>query len=523
MSSNLLSLKKHKFELTLLLTLLLLVILSRLPFLEKPLDDDSAANAYGGRLILQGEPLYSSYHPGHHLPAIYYTFALAFFLFGDNAEAIRIFLALWMIPTVWLLYYLSRTFADKKTSYLAVILFLLLSTDYALEGHTAEIELFANLPRIAATLLLVKLIERKGADWQFSLIGLVGAVAVLFKAVYISPLALAGLILLSQFWSHRQEKDAAGILLRRLFWLGTGFILGLLPVVVFFGMLGLLPRVGLVFTLGQIHVSSEPVSLIFIFLYPLSGLAIANAPLLVIGLTGALLLPWDKSTPTLPKNVILLWLFMSFVEAGFSRNPFFHYYQLIAPPLSLLAAWAITHLYQLGRTHQKIKLAAWVISISLLFAIGGTYLFVNGGYLYHYLRYKTGQDTYQNFVLKSWPPTGPMFVAIQEIVDYIQAHSNPDERIYIWGDEVQLYYLANRRCAIDFIWPIYLELAPIPGGQEEMRRRLLASTTKFIVITQDNPPTWLVDGLAKHYSLVKTISDRKIYQRIHGSQQTSQN
>jgi hypothetical protein len=149
-----------------------------------------------------------------------------------------------------------------------------------------------------------------------------------------------------------------------------------------------------------------------------------------------------------------------------------------------------------------------------LFAIAGVYLFTNGGYLYYYLRFKMGQETYQDFVLKSWPPTGSMFVTMQAIADYIQAHSKPDERIYIWGEEAQLYYLANRRCAVDFVWPIFVELAPIPGGPKEMQRRLLAPTTKFIVIARNDPPAWLVDGLTKHYRLVKTIDHRKIYQRV---------
>lgn len=515
--------KLQKIELILLCILPIIVLLCRLPYSEKPLDEDSAANAYGGRLILHGEPLYSSYHPGHHLPIIYYIFALAFSLFGDSPEAIRFFLALWLIPTVWLLYFLSRTIADKKTSCLAVGLFLLLATDYVLEGHTAEIELFANLPRLAATLLLLKFIEQKAAAWQFSLIGLVGAVAVLFKAIYISPLAITGIILLTQFWSHRKEQKYAGYLLRCVFWLGTGFLLGLLPVILYFSLLGLLPRLTLVFTLGQMHVSSEPVSPIFIFLYPLSGLALANAPLLVLGLTGALLLVLNGSTTPLPKNIVLLWFLMSFIEAGFSRNPFLHYYQLIAPPLSLLAAWSIMYLYRVAKAHPKIKRTAWVIPASLVLAVGGSYLFANGGYLFHYLRYKTGQETYQNFVLKSWPPTGHLLVAIQDVAVYIQSHSQPDDRIYLWGSEVQLYYLANRRCATDFIWPIYLEFAPIPGGQEEMQRQVLAATTKFIVITQDNPPAWLTSGLAEHYNLVKTIGNRKIYQRLDNSEQAGQN
>ncbi len=509
-------LKNQKVELILLLVLPLLVILWRLPLSEKPLDDDSAANAYGARLILEGEPLYSTYHPGHHLPAIYYTYAFAFALVGDSPVALRFFLSLWLIPTTYLLYGLARTCAGSKTSWLAVIFFSLLISDYALEGHSGEIELFANLPRIGATLLLMLLLNRNTKDWQFLWMGLIGAICILFKAVYLSPLILTGLMLLTQFWAQRTESGAVGRLVRRIIWVGVGLLLGLLPVVAYFSALGLLPRLGIVFALGQGHITSYQVNLLFIFLFPSSGLAIANLPLLILGVSGGLLMPLDKSLPTLPKRLIPLWLLFSFLEAGISRVPFMHYYLLITPALSLLAAWMVTQLYRLAQLKLKFKPLIWAVPTLLLLAVGGIYIFVNGGYLYHYVRYKTGQQTFRDFVLNSWPPTGEMYVTLQDIAAYVQTHSEPDERIYIWSDEVQLYYLANRRCALDFIWINYLEDSTIPGELSDRRQRLFAPTTQLIIIGTGDPPAWFMEELAKNYRLVKIISDHRIFQRTSG-------
>lgn len=512
-TTTLTNFKHHRAELILLALLPIVVLLTRLPYLDKPLDDDSAANAYGGRLILQGEPLYSSYHPGHHLPLIYYINALAFSLWGDNPWAIRFFLALWLIPTAYLFYYLARTFADRKTSWIALFLLLLLTSDYVLEGHTAEIELFANLPRIAGIFLLLTFQNRHAKDWQYVWIGLIGAVCILFKAVYISALVLAGLTLLIQFWGEPDKKAGLNHLIRRIVWMGLGLMAGLLPVVIYFGALGLLPRLGLVFTLGQDHVRSTGANPLFLFLYPLSGLAIANLPLLTLGLAGTLLMPFDKTLPRLTKYIILCWFLLSFIEAGINYNAFWHYYLLITPSLSLLAAWFITQPLRLTQGHSKFKWASRPIPVLLLLTIAATYLFTNSGYLSHYVRYKTDQETYRDFVLKSWPPTGPMFVALQDIAVYVQTHSQPDDRIYIWSEEVQLYFLANRRCALDFIWPVYLDNPNIPDGPLELQHRLFASTTKFIIIAQDNPPIWLIQGLTKNYRLVKTIAGRAIYQR----------
>ena len=81
----------RKSNLVLWLILSILVILFRLPSLDEPFDQDSSAIAYGARLIVQGEPLYTSFHPAHHLPLAYYVYALAFSLFGDGLFAVKFF------------------------------------------------------------------------------------------------------------------------------------------------------------------------------------------------------------------------------------------------------------------------------------------------------------------------------------------------------------------------------------------------------------------------------------------------
>ena len=76
-------------ELAIILALLLLVVLLRLPFVGQPFENDSSAIAYNARLISRGEPLYGSHHPTHHMPAVYYTYAAAFTLFGDQVESVK--------------------------------------------------------------------------------------------------------------------------------------------------------------------------------------------------------------------------------------------------------------------------------------------------------------------------------------------------------------------------------------------------------------------------------------------------
>jgi 4-amino-4-deoxy-L-arabinose transferase-like glycosyltransferase len=511
--------QNRRSALVLWLVLAALVILFRLPSLVEPFDQDSAANAYGARLILQGEPLYTTYHPGHHLPLTYYVYALAFALFGDRLFAVKFFLMLWMIPTAYLLFRLARHFVGEAGSWLAVVLFLLLTSERWLKGTTAEIELFANLPRIGATLWLLILLKRQAPNCQFGLIGLLGAVSVLFKVVYVSPLVLAAAMLWFEFWPQRRAAGAAARLAGRLGWIVAGFAAGLLPALIYFGALNLLPRLALALALGEAHVGNSSDSPLFVVLYPLIGLGMSNLPLLILGLTGAWAMLRDRSTPGLQRSVLPLWLLLAWLEAGISRRLFLHYYLLIVPPLSLLAAWLLVRLSRDPKDSLKPS-GAWLriaVPVALLLAIGIAYGYRNGGYLVHYARYATGQEPYQAFVLHGWPPDGPILVALQDMADYVQAHSTPDDRIYIWSDDVQLYYLADRRCALDLIWPVYLESPAVPGGPADMQRRLFAPTTKFIVVARENPPDWLKRGLADDYKLAQVIDGREVYQRTAGN------
>jgi hypothetical protein len=516
--------QNRKSGLVLWLILAALVILFRLPSLVEPFDQDSAANAYGARLILQGEPLYTTYHPGHHLPLAYYVYALAFALFGDRMFAVKFFLVLWMIPTAYLLLRLARRFVGGVGSWLAVGFFLLLTSERWLKGTTAEIELFANLPRIGATLWLLVLLKREAPNWHFGLIGLLGAASVLFKVVYVSPLALAAAMLGLEFWSQRRVAGAAARLVGRLGWIAAGFAAGLLPALIYFGTLNLLPRLALALALGEAHVGNSSDSPLFVVLYPLIGLGMSNLPLLLLGLAGAWAMLRDRSLPGLQRSILPLWLLLAWIEAGISRKLFLHYYLLIVPPLSLLAAWLVVRLGsvyspRVGPEGLAGPLRVWpriAIPVALVLAIGTAYIYRNGGYLAHYARYATGQESYRDFVLNGWPPDGPILVALQDMADYVQAHSTPDDRIYIWSDDVQLYYLADRRCALDLIWPVYLESPAVPGGPADMQRRLFAPTTKFIVVARDDPPDWLRRGLAGNYKLAQVIAGREVYQRTAG-------
>lgn len=509
-------------EWIIVVALSLLVTLLRLPSLEQPFDNDSGANAYHARLIVRGEPLYSTHHPAHHMPAVYYAYALAFLLFGDSVWAVKFLLILWTIVTVYLLYRLGVLMRDRATGALAAVFYSILTSHVHMAGTTAEIELFANLPRIAAILVLMHFTAQRATAWKFVLVGMLSAAAFLFKAIYLSSLAIAGFVLVIELWPIRSQTGARRITIMRGLWIAIGFAAGLLPVVAYFGLLGLLPRFLLAFTIGRGYVNFRTAASAgpeYLFLYPFLTLAANNIALLTLSVTGLLLIVTSLLRRHHPRrgrqpstvSCIPVWYILSFVEAGITRVNFSHYYLLVVPSLALLAAWFLCKMYRdvsnQVRTGGRFAAASLLmLLLAITLSLSAT---LNLNFYRCYARYRLGLETYQDFV-RNGVHWGESLVRVQRLADYVRRHTSPNDRIYYWSGDTQIYYLADRRCAIDIIWPLYAEAT---GPYQ----RIFSPQTKYVILGESNNiprPAWLYAGLVGEYALETVIEDQEVYRRL---------
>lgn len=492
-----------------------IAILFRLPSLDQPIDNDGGARAYHARLILDGEPLYSTHHTGHHLPGIYYTYAAAMWLFGDSNFAIKLFLLLWTIPTIALLYLLGTRLMRKEAAFLAAVFYAMLSSQVHMWGLTAETELFANLPRIGAFYLLLYLLQSKAKSWQFIVVGMMSAWAFLYKLIYVSPLALAGLVLLIEYWRSRTEQDSFKQLLSRSIWVGVGFVTLLIPVIAYFVGQDLWERFLLIFTLGQSYGASSQITpesmpaLLRLLLYPvlpIYGLGFNNAGLLLLSIIAFFVILMKRSLRTTPLVYLTIWFVLSFVEAGISLQLFAHYYLLLAPVISLLSAWLVIKIYEdvQEKYHKNWAVATLTGLLVVVFLLS---FYRTGPYYYHFVQYKLGRETLAESVVGGWPGFGERLVRAQVLADYVVQNSDKDDLIYYWSEDVQLYYLANRRSPIDMIWPIDVDATGAP-------ERIFSEDTELIIVDErrvPEAPTWLEDGLETFYVLEDMFDDQKIY------------
>lgn len=510
--------KKYNWILFFLFALILIVI--RLPSLDEPLDNDSGANAFLARQMLRGEILYDKFHPGHHLPGIYYTYEIAFKLFGDTPIAPKLFLLPWALACAWLVFQIGRSFLNDLSGLLGAVFFILVSSQLLLKGTTVEMEHFANLPLTGGVFLSIVLLRNKAPAWQFTWVGFIGAVCILYKIVFVAPLAIAGVSILAEAWLNRSQTHAWKIALLRLVWMAIGLLIPLAVVGAYFASLGLWDRVLLIFKIGFGYMGGSGMFpwLPPPFGFPILWMAINNAALLVFGLLGTYrctrrAIPL-RNTENLINFMLVLWLVVSFAEAGLRRGGWHQYVLLVVPSLSLMAAFEVTMAYERWKTKTTERQAITGMSVMIALVVLN-FGIMNYSLYSNYIVYKLGYISREDFIhgytntATKTAVLGTIALNAETIGIYLQAHTTPDDLIYLATESVQIYYYADREPPIDILWPDFI----FATGPAE---RIFTPRTKYIVL--DTPeriehPQWLMDGLARDYDLETTIADHEIYRR----------
>lgn len=495
----------------LFIALALLLIVIRTPSLEEPLENDSGANAFFARQMLRGETLYDKFHTAHHLPGVYYTFELAFKIFGDHPNAPKLLLLPWTLVCALLLYLIGRMYFDEQIGIVGAIFFVLVSSQRGLAGMTVEMEHFANLPLTAGIFLLIVLIRKQATASQFLWLGILGALSILYKITFVTPLVVAGISILLMAWIARKEPGAWKTMFFRLIWMAIGLIIPLAFVIGYFVSLGLWERFTLIFQLGFNYFNDaslmNPSSLPRPFGFPLFWMSVNNIALLFFGLLGTYHLARRsilvRNTNNLTDFIAILWLVISFAMAGMRGGGYPHYILPVVPPLAFMASIEISEIHQrLKISSEKLANLGRSAFIALVIFL---FLWSNYSLYNNYAMYKLSRISHEKFLQNVYSEG----LASQQISKYIKAHTQPDDFIYLWSIHIDVYYYADRLPPIDILWPSYVGATGSPT-------RIFNARTKYIVLDVPKngpPPQWLLDGLAANYELEFVINSSEIYRR----------
>lgn len=364
----------------------------------------------------------------HKPPGIYYIYAAVYAISGRyNLHAIHVTLFITVALTGLLLCFLGRRlFGEQghRAGRLAGLLYVVVgATGPPMDFQAANAELFMNLPIVAALLSYVQTRQQAGR-WGYLWAGLILSCGALikFQAGFV-VLAIA----LHLLWTRPPRL--------------APLLLGLVGLLIPFAShaalyLGLdawdAMWWGLTFNTRYVSASGVGFQLMRALIRSLVFLGLAF-PLLIpaaafaVGRGG-------RGEPGTPRRLawrfLLAWLLTAAAAVSVGGRYFLHYYIQLMPPLALMGSERLLQ-WSAGRRWLP-RLAAALVGLNALTWITVSFLDrpLRPHETWHYDRYAA-------------------------VGRYVQQHTSPDARIFVWGDSPNIYLWSRRRMGTRYLWVNY--------------------------------------------------------------------
>ncbi len=381
--------------------------------LRRASDGDEDAYSAIARLMLQGGRLYADGGVDNKPPVIFWIYAATFRLFGEyNLFAVHLVKVAVVLATAALVGVLARRLAGDWAGWIAALLYGLFTAAGGPQQYAAaNTEVFMNLPLVASILLLL--------DRRFVLAGALIALACLTKQVAIVNLPLALAVALV---STSRVRNLALVLAG--FAAGAGLLLGALALTGSAAGFWRWTVVSLASYESPIWGSGQALTYMREWLLPW---LLATPLLWAPALYRLVSKPWRGMG--VPERTVVGWLLIGVLGAVASGRFFSHYNIALVAPLTVLGAAALADLRRRPRPAWRWSLAAGALAGTLAAAI---FLLADARVLPAPVR------------LTGAPPDR------SGAADYVRAHTNPSDRIFVWGNAPYDYVLSERTPASRF-------------------------------------------------------------------------
>jgi 4-amino-4-deoxy-L-arabinose transferase-like glycosyltransferase len=435
----------------------------RAPLFDLPLERDEGEYAYIGWRLLAGDTPYLDWLD-QKPPAIFVPYALAIATGEDPVVAIRLGAALFCAASVIALFALVRRLRGETEAWLAGALLAVLSADGAVQGPIANSELFMGPWILLALLGTLRVPARARPPAAAGLaIGACLAVACAFKQVA----AVNAPLLLAVFWLRTPAGQRGPGLLRFAFWTAAGGVLVVGAIAAWFAARGGLGAALDAVLLHNLAYAAwlDPAQRLALWVHHASPMLPSQGVAWALAGGGLLALAWRRERLT--GLVLAGFAATSAIGVSASGLYFPHYFQQALPAVAALAAVAVTTLC--GALPARLR--GWA-----LVAGAGLALVPPGWAVLELSRLPPAEATRRLY-------PGSAFEAMPAVAAEVASLTGPDERIFVFGAEPELYFHARRLSASRyiFLFPLYGDFPQAEGRQAEVIAELERSPPAVIV------------------------------------------
>jgi hypothetical protein len=426
---------------------------------------DSAAFYYVGKSILEGSTPYRDVWDIHG-PGIFFFYALSFFLFGKSAIAFRVLDIVWQTATALLLAQLGTRLARKEMAGLITGVAYLAGYFSQNYWSMAHVDSELSLPLALAIFFLFQAVETdRFLQWALAAAGV--GVATLFSLLY----GLCGIVALFAAW--RMDGTDFRKFLRRCAALAVGFLLPLLLLGLFFyakgGLIDLLTTQLIV----AVQVGRRYHDVILPACIARSLLISVHLPLYfmaAVGFGAFGLRPTENQRTRLAVEILFGWLAVgvtALVIHGLYHA--YHFLPLLAPASVLFGVVASSRLTR-DPTGSRVLHYAVLLVIALTLVVPLKNIGAHARFAWSRISGQRSADVWNALATE------------------LRQRTLPQDRIYEWGNNPEIYVNADRKAASRFIVGFYVTR---PWDHVDYRGTLLseisANKPVFFIVSKRIP------------------------------------
>ena len=437
-----------------LIVICLLPVVLYLPFVRAPFERDEGVYATIAQGLLDGRVPYRDLFDNKP-PLVYGWYAFSFLLFGESVVAPRIVAAVLLSFTTLSLFSQARMMYPRGVAYAAAGMFAV-STGLPWVALHANTEAYMLLPLVASLLAFTIGMRRDSLPW-FLLAGALGGLAMMTKQVAVWNLIALAVVVLGWGWRVNGggwrsvtpalclvTGAAAATALVALPFVAAGAVDDLVYANVSYNWL----YVGAL-SFGQRLFQMGAFFLLFF------GVA---APL-VAGALAGLLLAWRRRS-RVTHYLLVLWALASVAGVASGGQFFPHYFMQLLPAMAVLTAVVIYERWR--RQGMRLIGRPTLVATALLIAISLT----TNAILY-FTPEEAEQRVYEPiFHQEQWES------ASRSLGAYIAQRTSPEDTIFNYGREAQIYFYADRGPAVPYFydWALWYDKSALSQTMGALRQ-----------------------------------------------------